>query len=99
MTPPDVPAHEAPLSKLLAIKNRLGLHARAAAQLVQTASQFDAEITVGKDDQVVNGKSIIGLMMLAAAQGTSIEVNVSGPQAAEALEAIERLVDAKFNEE
>jgi phosphocarrier protein HPr len=99
MTPPDVPANEAPLSKLLEIKNRLGLHARAAAQLVQTASQFDAEITVGKDDQVVNGKSIIGLMMLAAAQGTSIEVNVSGPQAAEALEAIERLVDAKFNEE
>lgn len=99
MTPPDAPANEASLSKLLAIKNRLGLHARAAAQLVQTASQFDAEITVGKEGQVVNGKSIIGLMMLAAAQGTSIEVNVSGPQAAEALEAIERLVDAKFNEE
>ncbi|MFI5394367.1 MAG: HPr family phosphocarrier protein [Candidatus Binatia bacterium] len=99
MTPPDAPTSEVALSKSLEIKNRLGLHARAAAQLVQMASQFDAEITVGKDDQVVNGKSIIGLMMLAAAQGTSIEVNVSGPQAAQALEAIERLVDAKFNEE
>ncbi len=99
MTPPDLPAGDAPLSKHLEIKNRLGLHARAAAQLVQTASQFDAEITVAKDDQVVNGKSIIGLMMLAAAQGTSIEVSTSGPQALEAMQAIEQLVDAKFNEE
>ncbi len=99
MTPPDMPTGDAPLSKQLEIKNRLGLHARAAAQLVQTASQFDAEITVSRDDQVVNGKSIIGLMMLAAAQGMSIEVSASGPQAAEAMQAIERLVDAKFNEE
>ncbi len=99
MTPPDAPTGDAPLSKNLEIKNRLGLHARAAAQLVQTASQFDAEITVAKDDQVVNGKSIIGLMMLAAAQGTSIEVSTSGPQALEAMQAIEQLVDAKFNEE
>ena len=90
---------EPTLSKSLEIKNRLGLHARAAAQLVQTAAQFDAEITVNKDGQVVNGKSIIGLMMLAAAQGTCIEVSVSGPQAMAALEAIERLVDQKFNEE
>jgi len=87
------------LTKNLEIKNRLGLHARAAAQLVQTAAQFEAEVTVGKDGQVVNGKSIIGLMMLAAAQGTCIEVSVSGPQAEEALAAIERLVDQKFNEE
>jgi phosphocarrier protein HPr len=87
------------LCKNLEIKNRLGLHARAAAQLVQTAAQFDAEITVGKDNQVVNGKSIIGLMMLAAAQGSYVDVSVSGPQAVEALEAIERLVEAKFNEE
>ena len=99
MSPPDLPAGDGPLSKNLEIKNRLGLHARAAAQLVQTASQFDAEITVGKDNQVVNGKSIIGLMMLAAAQGSSIEVSASGPQAAAAMQAIERLVDAKFNEE
>jgi len=87
------------LNKSLEIKNRLGLHARAAAQLVQIAAQFDAEITVGKDGQIVNGKSIIGLMMLAAAQGTCIEVTVSGRDATAALEAIERLVDQKFNEE
>lgn len=87
------------LCKQLEIKNRLGLHARAAAQLVQTASQYEAEITVAKDGQTVNGKSIIGLMMLAAAQGTSIDVSASGPQAVEALSAIERLVDQKFNEE
>jgi len=89
-----------PLRKNLEIKNRLGLHARAAAQLVQVAAQFDADIMVGKDGQVVNGKSIIGLMTLAAAQGTSIEVSVSGPQAEAALSAIEMLVvEQKFNEE
>jgi phosphocarrier protein HPr len=87
------------LSKRLEIKNRLGLHARAAAQLVQIAAQFDADITVVKDDQAVNGKSILGLMMLAAAQGTTIDVSVVGPQAAEALLAIERLFEQKFNEE
>jgi phosphocarrier protein HPr len=98
MSPP-APPDGTTLCKNLEIKNRLGLHARAAAQLVQTAAQFDAEISVGKDNQVVNGKSIIGLMMLAAAQGSCIEVTASGAQAAEALQAIERLVDAKFNEE
>lgn len=87
------------LSKNLEIKNRLGLHARAAALLVQTASQFEADVVVAKDSQLVDGKSILGLMMLAAGQGTVIEVSVSGPQAAEALAAIERLVDRKFNEE
>jgi phosphocarrier protein HPr len=87
------------VSKNLEIKNRLGLHARAAAQLVQIASQFDADISVSKDGQVVNGKSILGLMMLAAAQGTFIEVAASGPQAVEALQAIEQLVEQKFNEE
>ncbi len=99
MTPPEAPGGSPMLSKSLEIKNRLGLHARAAAQLVQMASQFDAEITVGKDNQVVNGKSIIGLMMLAAAQGSHIEVSTSGPQAAAAMAAIEQLVEAKFNEE
>lgn len=89
---------EAVLLKILEIRNRLGLHARAAALLVQTASQFDADITVAKDGQAVNGKSILGLMMLAAAQGACIEVSATGPQAAEALAAIERLIEQKFNE-
>ena len=70
-----------------------------AHQLVQIAAQFDAEITIGKEGQVVNGKSIIGLMMLAAAQGSQIEVSVAGPQAEAALAAIEELIDRKFNEE
>jgi phosphocarrier protein HPr len=88
------PEHHA----VLEIKNRLGLHARAAVLLVQTASRFDAEVTVTKDGQSVNGRSIMGIMMLAAEQGSRIEVKSSGPQAAEALAAIRELVDARFNE-
>jgi phosphocarrier protein len=87
------------LSKSLEIRNRLGLHARAAAQFVQVAAQFEADIGVTKDDQTVDGKSILGLMMLAAGQGSFIDVSVSGPQAADALAAIEHLVQQKFNEE
>ena len=87
------------LFKSLKIKNRLGLHARAAAQLVQVAAQFEADITITKDGQTVDGKSILGLMMLAAGQGSHIDVSVSGPQAEAALAAIERLVEQKFNEE
>ncbi len=87
------------LSKNLEIKNRLGLHARAAAQLVQTASRFNSAITVSKDGQAVDGKSILGLMMLAAAQGNTIEVTASGEDATEAMAAIESLVDLKFHEE
>ena len=82
----------------LEIRNRLGLHARAAAMLVQTANRFDAEVTVAKDGQVVNGRSIMGVMMLAAEQGSQIDVTTRGPQAGEALDAIRALVDARFNE-
>ena len=83
----------------LEIVNRLGLHARAAALLVQTVAPLDADITVTKDDQTVNGKSILGLMMLAAGQGSSIEVAAQGPDAEAALDAIEALIEAKFNED
>jgi len=82
----------------LEIKNRLGLHARAAALLVQIVARFNAEITVAKDDQTVNGKSILGLMMLAAGQGTVIEVAAEGPDAQAALDAITALVEDKFQE-
>jgi phosphocarrier protein len=82
----------------LAIVNRLGLHARAAAQLVQTAGRFDAEVTITKDGQTVNGRSIMGVMMLAAEQGSHIDVSASGRQATEALQAIADLVQARFNE-
>lgn len=87
------------VSKTFEIKNRLGLHARAAALLVQTASRFSAKVTVTKDGQAVDGKSILGLMMLAAAQGSQIHVAAEGPDAAEALAAIERLVSEKFYED
>jgi phosphocarrier protein len=80
------------------IQNRLGLHARAAALFVQTVSGYDADVSVSKDGERVNGKSIMGLMMLAAAKGTSIEVEATGPAAAEALDAIRRLVADKFRE-
>jgi phosphocarrier protein len=83
----------------LRIRNRLGLHARAAAMLVQTANRFEAEVTVAKDGQVVNGRSIMGVMMLAAEQGSHIDVATRGPQASEALAAIRGLVDAGFNED
>ncbi len=88
------PDHHATLE----IKNRLGLHARAAVLLVQTANRFEAEVAITKDGQSVNGRSIMGIMMLAAEQGSTIDVDTSGPQAAEALEAIRELVDARFHE-
>jgi phosphocarrier protein len=80
------------------IQNRLGLHARAAALLVQTLAPLDVEVLVSKDDQTVNGKSIMGLMMLAAGKGSSIEVEARGPAAEQALAAIAGLVDDKFRE-
>lgn len=80
------------------IKNKLGLHARAAAQLVNLAASFKAEVTIVKDGQAVNGKSIMGLMMLGASQGTDVEVEADGEDAVEALDAIEALIDARFNE-
>jgi phosphocarrier protein len=80
------------------IKNRLGLHARAAALLVQTASRFQAEITVAKDGETVNGKSIMGILMLAAAQGSLVEVAAQGKDASQALNAIAELIENGFGE-
>src|SRR5262249_56279367 len=82
----------------LEIKNRLGLHARAAVLLVQTANRFEAEVAISKDGQSVNGRSIMGIMMLAAGQGRTIDATTSEPQAGEALEAIRELVEAGFHE-
>ena len=82
----------------LEITNKLGLHARAAVLLVQSANKYDAQVTVTKDGQSVNGRSIMGIMMLAAEQGSRIDVETSGPQAREALDAIRDLVANKFNE-
>lgn len=82
----------------LMIQNRLGLHARAAALFVQTASAFAAAVSVQKDGETVDGKSIMGLMMLAAGKGSTIEVEATGPDADACLRALEDLVQARFRE-
>ena len=85
-------------TRILRIPNRRGLHARASARFVECAGRFDAEIRVSKDGHVVGGTSIMGLMMLAASQGSSIHVTASGPDAEVALKAISDLVAGGFGE-
>lgn len=85
--------------KELEIVNQRGLHARASAKFVKCAEGFDASITVSRDGQTVPATSIMGLMMLGAAIGTSITVEASGPEAESAVAALECLVSAKFDEE
>lgn len=87
------------IAKELAIINQRGLHARASAKFVKCAEGFDANITVTRDGQTVPATSIMGLMMLAAAMGTSILVEASGPQAEAAMSALEALVASRFDEE
>ncbi len=82
----------------LLIKNKLGLHARAAAMLVKTTNGFESEVILEKDGHRVNGKSIMGVMMLAAAKGTALKVEVTGPDALELMDKLEALVDDMFGE-
>jgi len=81
------------------IRNKLGLHARAAALLVKAANHFVADITIEKDGIEVNGKSIMGILMLAASKGTKITLNIEGKDEVEALRVLGQLIDNKFNEE
>ncbi|WP_298272006.1 HPr family phosphocarrier protein [Geobacter sp.] len=81
------------------IVNKLGLHARASALLVKTASRFNAEIKIGREGVEVNGKSIMGIMMLAAAKGTIITVRVDGEDEAEAMAALADIITNGFGEE
>ena len=85
-------------TKKLEIKNKLGLHARAAALLVQTVNRFEAEVRISKDGQEVDARSIMGVLTLAATQGSKIHVEAKGNDAEEALRAVEKLVDKKFFE-
>lgn len=94
---PGVP--ENALSRELLITNKRGLHARASAKFVQTVERFQAEIWVTRGGETVGGQSIMGLMMLSAAPGTTILVSAAGPQAQAALDAIAALVNDKFHEE
>lgn len=80
------------------IVNRLGLHARAAARFVETASRFVADVTVANGEEKVSGKSILGLMMLAAAEGTKLTVVATGPDAGAAVRALVELVAQRFHE-
>ena len=84
--------------KKMEIKNKLGVHARAAALLVQTVNRFSAQVTISKDGQTADGRSIMGVLMLAATQGSIIEVEAAGQDAEQAVKAIEKLVDKRFNE-
>lgn len=81
------------------IVNRLGLHARAAAQLVQTANRFRCDITVAKDDEEVNGKSIMGILMLAAPKGSQVTVTTDGEDEQPAMEAVGQLITNGFGED
>ena len=85
--------------KTVQIKNELGLHARAATKLVQLASKYPCEITIAKDGHEVNGKSIMGVLMLVASKGSVITLKAKGDRADEALAALEKLIDDKFGED
>jgi phosphocarrier protein len=87
------------LEKDIPIINRLGLHARPAAMFVRIASRYRSEVWVAKEGEEVNGKSIMGLMMLAAGQGSTLHVRCEGPDADEAMEELEELIKARFNED
>jgi phosphocarrier protein len=81
------------------IRNRLGLHARAAAKFVQTATRYSSQIRVGREGKVMDGKSIMGILLLAAAAGTSVIITADGIDEHDAIDALCRLVEGGFGEE
>lgn len=87
-----------PAPREMPIVNKRGLHARAAAKFVQTVERFDAIVTVSRDGQSVGGDSIMGLMMLAAAPGTTVTIAAKGPEASAVLDELELLLSARFGE-
>jgi phosphocarrier protein HPr len=86
------------LQRELEIINKLGLHARASVKLTQTAARFDSEIWLSRNGKRVNAKSIMGVMMLAAARGSTVLLEVDGPDENKALEALSQLVETRFGE-
>jgi phosphocarrier protein len=84
--------------RIVQIVNKAGLHARPAAEIVKLAAKYTSDITVIREDLEVNGKSIMGVMMLAAECGSTLQLKAEGPDAAEALDALERLIGSKFGE-
>ena len=90
---------EGSASRTVEIVNKRGLHARASAKFVKAAAAFDAEVRVSKDGQTVDARSIMGLMMLAAGPGSSIDIEAEGAEAEAAVTALEALVTARFDED
>ena len=86
-------------SRLVTVSNALGLHARAAARFVNMATRFAAQIRVTRDAKVMDGKSIMGILLLAASRGTAITISADGPDEAAAVEALAQLVESGFGEE
>ncbi len=86
------------IEKEITICNRLGLHARAAAKFVRTANNFKSKITLGKNARRIDGKSILGILMLAASQGTDLTLRVEGPDEREACQSLVSLIEDKFGE-
>jgi phosphocarrier protein len=87
------------IEKEIMIINRLGLHARPAAMFVRIASRYRSEVWVEKEGEQINGKSIMGLMMLAAGQGSKLTIRCEGPDADKVMEELEELIQQKFNED
>lgn len=87
------------ITKQIEIVNKLGMHARPCSKFVRLAGQFKSDVWVEKDSEQVNGKSIMGLMMLAAGNGSRLTIICDGPDAVEALEALEKLIAARFDED
>ncbi len=100
-TPADGPSGDgaAPVVREVEIVNKKGLHARASAKFVQTAEQFDADISVTRGHETVGGTSIMGLMMLAAGPGITIIISATGKEATDAVDALCGLVSSRFGEE
>ena len=96
---PTAEAAVSTIRRICTICNQKGLHARAAGRFVKIAAQFDAEISVKKNGTAVSGRSIMGLMMLAAAAGAVLEITATGRDAATAVETLARLIECKFDED
>jgi len=86
------------VARSVVIRNRLGLHARAAARFVHLAGRFQARVTVARGERSVDGKSILGMLLLAASLGTTIDVSADGPDEHDALDALSELVETGFGE-
>jgi phosphocarrier protein HPr len=94
----EQPHRDGAVVRVLSICNKKGLHARASARFVQTVEKFDADVRVMRCGETVGGTSIMGLMMLAAAPGTTITVEATGKEAAEVVEALTELINSRFGE-